>query len=217
MGKSGYLPDISGEFKYFKTYALNEFKQGNYNGAYAGLVNLNRCLGEEYNVIVSNTLYEKESNVSQVYLCNFCYQEEKKVINQGEEDEYIKTIEVPRRIPITQVLVYDQKLSYLDCILNKGDSRKAWDCSFCGNINLIENTTQIIPKRQQPYSLKVVPECPVKLNGIRDRVTFRAEFSRWFHLFLEEISSQEVLYRTEWKAQNEGEEMTAYKDKGDLE
>jgi len=217
MGKSGYLPDISSQFHYFKSLALNELKQGNWNGATSGLNNLNRCLGEEYCVIISNSLYEKESNVSQVYLCNYCTQEEKKVINQGEEDEHIKIIQVPTRNPINQVIVYDQKLLYVDAILNGGEKRKVWDCLQCGKTNLIENTTQIIPKREQPYSLKVVPECPVKQNGIRDRINFRVDFTKWFYLFLEEISSQEVLYRTEWKAQNEGEEMTAYKDKGDLE
>lgn len=216
-GKSGYLPDISGEFKYFKTYALNELRQRNYNGVYSGLMNLNRCLGDEYKVTISTSLYEKQSSLSAVYLCNFCTKEEKKIINKGEEDEHTELVEVPTRIPIDKVTIENEILSLIDSIFERNETRKVWVCPECEKTNLVSETDKIVPERTKPYSLVVVPDCPMKLNGLANRKTFDREFERWANLFLEEITSQEVLYRTEWKAQNEGDEMIAYKDKGDEE
>ncbi len=216
-GKSGYLPNISGDFTYYKNYAINSLASKNYKAAASGLDDLNRCLGDDYTVTISTKLYDEAMNKETVYLCNYCTVEEKKVINKDEENEYIKTIQVPARISTSNIKVCDLLLPLIDSVVQNSKTEKVWYCPECKKENKMNETTQVIPERQKPFSLKVVPENPIRLSGLGSRLGFNEIFENWFYVFLGEITSQEVAYRTEWTSQHDGADMDeAYKDKGDL-
>ena len=102
-------------------------------------------------------------------------------------------------------------------VLTQSETTKVWICSYCKKLNYMADTVQRIPEREKPYSLKVVPENPVRLKGLGNGSVFNREFEDWFYNFLEEITNQEVAYRVEWKSQNDGMDMedSGYKDKGD--
>jgi hypothetical protein len=59
-----------------------------------------------------------------------------------------------------------------------------------------------------------VPECPVRGDGISNRMGFDESFNNWFQNLLEEINWQEVLYRKEYVAQHEGEDMDTRSQRG---
>ena len=206
---------MSGDFKFFKTYALNCLKEKNYVGATAGLDDLNRCGGEDYLVIISTRKYQEAIKKESVFLCNFCTMVEEKTINEGEENEYIKKTEVPNRIQLSKINVIDIVIPILDQVIQKCVTMRIWICPECHEENKVDDTVQKNIEREKPYSLKVVPDCPIKELGISNRLGFHEVYENWFFNFLAEIINQEVLYRIEWKSQNEGDEMDAYKDQGD--
>jgi hypothetical protein len=82
-----------------------------------------------------------------------------------------------------------------------------WYCPICKEENKVRETRKIVPLRERPFFLKVVPECPVRGDGISNRMGFDELFNNWFQNLLEEINWQEVLYRKEYVAQHEGEDM----------
>ena len=216
IGKSGYLPDVSKNFGYFKNLAVNCFQRKDYNGAISALKSLNGCLGEDYLVTINTKLYNELIDAKAVYQCNHCTMQQEKVVNKNEENEYIKEITVPTEIVINKVKTFDLIIPLVQSILSGGSTTKeAWYCPSCQGLNDLSETHKIVPEREQPFYLKVVPECPVKLIGLTDRMNYEPKITQYFWGFMEEINWQEYLYRVEWKSQNDGADMEAYKDKGD--
>ena len=54
LGKSGYLPDISSAFSFWRAYAVNRLDQKDYNGATSGLYNINSLLTENYIISIDS-------------------------------------------------------------------------------------------------------------------------------------------------------------------
>ena len=148
-----------------------------------------------------------------MYQCSNCFQTEKKIINEGEDDEQVKEIQVPSEIPDNQVKVFDMILPLIASVVQNNKTERVWFCPKCDYKNHMATTVKLLSERQKPYYLKVVPDSPVSRRGLDREFPFR--FGQWFYNFLEEITAQEVLYRKEYVAQH-GEEMPTFQDKGDL-
>ena len=204
MGKSGYLPDISYNFGFYRTLAVNSLQRKDYGGARSSLFNLNGCLGEEYLVSINSEWHEQACKDQSVYLCNHCTMSVEKIVNKGEENEYTKEIQIPTEISKSNVKVFDLTLPFFESVLLKSKSEKAWLCPVCKKVNKMKSTKKVISEKERPYFLKVIPECPIRPMGI-DRL-FVTKFEGWFWNFLEEINWQEVFYRKEYISQH-GQDM----------
>ena len=178
--------------------------------------NLNSCLGDKYLVTVSTILYEQAVKDSTAYQCNHCTTTVKKTINKGEENEYIKEVEIPTEILFSEVKPFELLVSLTDSILLGSKTKEVWVCPQCKSQNDMDLTDKIVPQNVNPFFLKIVWDCPIKKAGLGNRLGFHSAFEKWFNTFLEEINWQEVLYRKEYKAQN-GFDMddTDHKDNGD--
>ncbi len=217
MGKSGYLPNVSANFGFFKSLAVNNLQRKDWNGAAAALNSLNGCLGEDYLVTISTKEYDKKMKEDDVYCCNHCTMTIDKISNEGQEDETTKQIEVPTEIPVNEIRVYDLINQIIVGILSGSQTTKFWQCNKCGKENEMSKTRKIVAERVNPFFARVVPNCPIRESGLANRDTFEREFLKWAYSFLEEINYAEFLYRTEWKSQNDGDDMPdTFKDKGDL-
>ncbi len=213
---AGFLPNISENFHYFRTLATNQLEKKQYVSAASSLYNLNSCLGEEYLVTISTARYRQFVKSKSAYQCNHCTMIIKKVINKGEENESTKESEVPTEILISEVKVFDVILPLINSIIQKSNIMKIWICPECKKENEMNNTVPILPQNVNPYFLKIVWDCPIKLSGIQNRLGFNENFQYWFDTFLQEICWQEVLYRKEYKRQYGFDmEESDFKDKGD--
>ena len=207
MGKSGWLPDVSSNFFFYRTLAVNCLQKRDYNGAAAALYDLNGCLGEDYLITINTESYKQAMSAQEVYICNHCTMDETKIVNKGEENQHEKTIQVPREVPTKQIKILKVISPFIDSILSGSDTEMVWYCPECKEENKIRETRKIVPERERPFYLKVVPECPVRGEGISNRMGWDETFNNWFHGLLEEINWQEVLYRKEYVAQHEGQDM----------
>jgi len=210
--RSGYLPNIAQNFGYYKNLAINSLQRKEYDGARSALMNLNTSLGNDYLVNISTEQYEDAIKTQLMYQCSNCFQTEKKIVNEGEDDEYTKEIQVPSEIPDEQVKVFDMILPLIASVVHNAKTKRVWFCPKCNHENNMSSTVKFLSERQKPYYLKVVPDSPVSRRGL-DR-QFPHKFGQWFYNFLEEITAQEVLYRKEYVSQH-GEDMPTFKDQGD--
>lgn len=217
IGKSGYLPDISSSFAFWRTYAVNCMKEKDYDGAAGGLYNLNGCLTEDYVIAISTNEYKKSVDEQNFFQCNNCTMLIDEIINKGEEDERTEKVEVPTEIPCNDVKIMTLLLSSIDNFVSGEKTVKAWICPSCKKENIKRKDWNIIkPKKEMPFYRKVVPECPVRLRGISGRKKWEKNFTGWFYNFLEEIQVSMKFYRIEYVSQT-GHDMedSGFKDKGD--
>ncbi len=211
----GFLPDISQNFGFFKNLAIKSIERGDYNAAAAAMYSLNGCLGVDYLVNINTKAYHKAMENNKVYLCDSCTMDVEKITNKGQEDEKTKTIQMPREIPTSEIKILTVIAPFYESVLTGSTTEQVWYCPSCNTEHKIKDTEQITPDKPDPFCIKVVPECPVRGEGISNRMVFDDEFNKWFNNFLEEINWAEVLYRKEYKSQNDGDDMEAYKDEGD--
>ena len=219
IGKSGYLPDISSSFNFWRTYTVNCMKQKDYHGARAGVYNLNACLTEEYVITISTKEYEKSLLDQSFFQCDYCTMEIDEIINKGEEDEQKNKIEVPTEIPYKDVKILELLIPSIDSLITGSQTAKVWVCPSCKKENVKKTEWNIItPTKEQPFYRKIVPECPMRLDGVSTRLGWDKHFSDWCYNFLEEIQVQMKFYRIEYISQT-GHDMedSGFKDKGDAD
>ena len=210
--RSGWLPNIAQNFGYYKNLAINSIQRKDFKGARSALYNLNTSLGTEYLVNISTAQFEEAMKEQLMFQCSECTQTEKRIINEGEDDEYTKEIQVPSEIPDKDVKVFDKILPLIASVIQDSKTKRIWVCPKCHKENNMSTTAKILSEREKPYYLKVIPDPPVIQKGL-DRL-FPHTFENWFYNFLEEITAQEVLYRKEYVSQH-GEDMPTFSDKGD--
>lgn len=196
MGKSGYLPDISSSFSFYRAFAINSIQNKDWRGAVSALYNINSLLTEDYVITIDSDEYEKEIKESYALECPYCQQTTQK-----------------KDAPI-----WNKALSSIDSIVLQQDNMMCWHCLHCGEDPPIDGTTLLHEKAVQPFYRKVVPEPPKQVPGLLMRFTWVPEFKRWFYHFLEQLTHQLALYRIEYISQH-GEDMQdpMFKDEGNKE
>jgi len=217
LGKSGYLLDISSSFGFWRTFAVNKIAQKDYNGASAGLYNLNGCLTSEYVISISTSQYEKAVQEQSYFQCDHCTMMIEEITNKGEDDESREKVKVPTEIPYDEVKIFELINPLIYSIISGNQITKVWICPKCKKENVMNDEWNIItPTKEKPYYLKIVPDYLVRLSGISIRLGWEQKFANWFYNFLEEIQVSMKQYRIEYIAQN-GHDMedSGFKDKGD--
>jgi len=217
LGKAGYLPDISGRFNQWTAYANSQHEKRNYLGASAGLMNMNALLDEDHRVTVDTKQYNKQMNNDTLYCCNYCNMELKEKVNSGEENERYEYRNVKREVSSSDVKVFDLRTLLIEDILTSKKSNKVWVCPHCQKQNKLLETDIIIPQREMPFYLGIVPESPKLHSGLQNRLGFHDGYSKWFHNFSEELEHALMIYRVDY-IQEHGSDMTDFglkMDKGD--
>lgn len=212
MGKAGYLPDISGRFSFWTSVATRELSACNYDAVIGALDNLNSLLGEEYRIIISTDEYNKRVLAEKFFVCNHCTMQRKEKVNEGEDDEYEETVDVPREVNYSDVHVFQLKNQYLKSIVLKSKATNVWRCPECRNINRLYDTTIIKSEFENPFYVKAVPDPPIRTSS--NRVGFNKKFREWFNRYFKELENALMLYRIEYIKEND-EDMAYDFDKGD--
>ena len=117
MGKSGFLPDVSSTFSFWREYSVNSLREQDFESAQAGLYNLNQCLTDEYVVKISSNDFEEQISDRTVFQCDHCTMEQKEIINKGEEDERLKVTTVPNEIHYARMKILERKLNTNETLL----------------------------------------------------------------------------------------------------
>ena len=217
MGKAGYLPDISGRFNQWTAYANSQHEKRNYLGASAGLMNMNALLDEDHRVSVNTKQYDAKMNEDTLYCCNYCEMQLKVKVNVGEEDERFEVTNVKREVPSSEVQIFDLKTMLIESVVSGNKFHKTWICNHCHRNNKLVETEIIVPQREMPFYLGIVPEPPRLQSGLGNRLGFHDGYSKWFFNFSEELEHAMMDYRVDYITEH-GSDMAEFglkMDKGD--
>ena len=163
MGKSGFLPDVSSQFAFWREYAVNALREHNHESAQAGLYNLNQCLTDEYLVRISNEEYSELISDRIVFQCGHCTMENKEIINKGEENEKNKVTIVPTEIHYLKMEIYERQLSITEKLLfsfrEDTDKIKFRNNSLTTSMNVMMNGFTVSQNTKTTIKYWVCPEC----------------------------------------------------------
>jgi phage FluMu protein Com len=221
MGKSGYLPDISGNFTRWRQYYLDGLAIGNWSQVSLGLNNMNGSLDEEYRLPVNNKSWVEQEGGYVVWECPLCTTTETKIYNKGEADEYSKQIQVPTTSKRSDITIFTENCTDIIKLLTGKRQRKMWICPKCKGVNSVDKVESALVKYAEPHYRNCIYEEPIRpLTGLkRRRGTYVEQMKKWAKAYSLELEHKLALYRLEYIAQH-GEDMNSefdFKDKGDAQ
>lgn len=218
MPKSGYLPDISGNFSRFRVEYREGMDSGKWAKAALALHHMNGALDDEYRLPISNEMWMEQQDGYIVWECLECTSPQKVIRNKGEEDEEEEIIQVPTRSKKEEIRIFEEKCNDVISFLSGRKSRRMWECPKCHAIAPVRSVRSKLLKYPAPHYRGCIyeePEAP-KTGLMMRRGSYPTAMRKWTKLFSIELEHQLTIYRLEYIRRN-GEDMEdaqGYKDKG---
>ena len=176
------LPDINTSFNFFRGKAITHLLGKNYVGAIGSLYAFNNDLQKNYQIKISTKEYNEKINLDKEVVCSYCKVQSKN-----------KDIKVYKLLNSGTVLLLTGK-QYED----------VWECQSCHKDNRLSETKFIQKVLAKPYCIKIVPEPPVKKDGLENALTFHKQFETWFWQFLDELEAAAAQFRDDnWQKEDE--------------
>jgi len=218
MGKAGVLPDLSTTFVYWRKKYIDALESGQWDVMSLALHNMNGTLEAEYRLPISTEDWNKQKDSEIVWKCNECTTTETKVINEGEDDQYTKEIQVPTVSKRDDIKVFDQYSSQVVTVLIDQKVRKMWQCPSCDNISSVADVKTAEMKFEAPHFRGCIYDEPQRppTGLMRRRGIYPASMRKWGTAFSKELEHKLALYRMEYISQH-GHDMadSGYQDEGD--
>lgn len=162
----------------YRREAITDLKGEKYDACMGALNALNAMLPQEYRVVISTIDYNKMMQEGLFAACNFC----------TEESDF------------KDVRKIERLLSFNESVITGKSKDEFWVCSKCNRENKTTTTKFKNKIFKEPYYLKVVPNPPVRMEGMMTRTKFHKQFSNWFWSALGEIEAQLAQFRDDnWK------------------
>lgn len=156
----------------------------------------NGMLPKDYQIQISDQLYNEKIKHSELALCNFCTSEYDSLIDKDKKEER------PTEHDFNVLRVYESVLpSELSFILGK-DTDKLWLCPKCHKTNRLAVTKFIKPELQKPFFLGIVPNPPQRNDGIDDVQSYYKKIRKWVWNFLDELEFKMGEYRRNYIPKN---------------
>jgi hypothetical protein len=217
-GRAGVLPDLSTTFVYWRKKYIDALESGQWDVMSLALHNMNGTLEVEYRLPISNEKWDSQKDSVIVWKCNSCTTTETKVINEGEDDEYIKEIEVPTVSKRDDIKIFDQYSSQVLLVLTQQPIRKMWMCPKCETISSVEDVKSAEMKFEAPNFRGCIFEEPQRppTGLMRRRGIYPTSMRRWGTAYSKELEHKMALYRIEYISQHQHDMAdSGYQDEGD--
>jgi hypothetical protein len=217
-GKAGVLPDLTSTFSYWRKQKDDALKSGDWDTLSLSLNHMNGALELDYRVPTDDDLWKGQKDDYIVWKCNSCTTTEKKTINKGEDNEYIKEVEVPTCSELHEIKIFEENCSDIVAFLTESKTRKMWECPKCNHVSSVKSRETQLRKYPRPhYRVCIYTEPERPLTGLmRRRGSYPKLMRVWGRNYSLELERQLAVYRIEYIKQN-GHDMedSGYKDKGD--
>ncbi len=154
----------------------------NYARAFGATYAINAALPEKYQIKISTEKYEALIKTDVIVICGKCTKETNK-----HEIQVVELI-----LTSVQNLILDQK------------TEKIWVCA-CGYENSLARTKMKQTKLNLPSYLQVVPEPPLRRDGLLGRLAYHNKAEQWVWLILEELEYSLTTFRDDYLKANKAE------------
>ena len=188
------LPDINNAWVRYRNYGLQCIHERNYTGAIAAVNEINALFPDEYRVEINTEKYNQSIHDTITVVCEQC----KKEIN------YI------------DIHLFELILPTIDSIIIDKTTDVVWVCTECNHTNRRETTEMKRHEQKKPHYNKLIPEPPVRIDGIQGRTEYHNSMVKWFYDALEELDHQLGKYREEYTP-TDSEEGTDYEGDEDAD
>ena len=201
--KSFQLPDISNKFV-ANSSALHQSlvaSDRDWDLISHNINAINTLLTPRFTIPISNELYKERTHITQTRTCQNCYEKKYRTIFDEEGNPSKEYYEERTEVPLTQIKLYDERVTLVTSILLGADSRKAWLCPKCNNRNLVLDTPKTNREYQSNATFGVIYEKPTYSLAIR------ASYDRlcmvWLTYFLREIDMGLMAFQKEYFEQHQ--------------
>ncbi len=180
------LPDINTAFITYRREMLQSLNAKNYPNCVGSLNAMNSLLPKEYRVQISTPEFEDKIRQDVQAVCTKC----------------------DHSFDYNTIRIFDMTLPFLDHVLSRQKTTRAWICHNCNCTNRLTLTTIRKTILKEPYHLTLVPSPPTRKTGIRDRNKFHEEFTKWVWRMTNEVEERLAQFRDDnWHKSNEMMEM----------
>jgi hypothetical protein len=217
-GKAGFLPDATSTFAYWRKQKDDALAINDWDKMSLALRHMNGALPIEYRIIVNDELWNQQKDHYIVWKCSNCTTTEHKTINEGEENEYVKEIEVPTTSNLKDIVLFTEHCLGVLTLLTESKTREMWICPSCKNIASVGSKETQLKRHEMPHYRDCIYSEPSKpLTGLmRRRGAYPLLMRKWGENFSIELERKLVLYRIEYAPMESMESMdSGYKDTGD--
>lgn len=104
-----------------------------------------------------------------------------------------------------ELKTWDMVLTIEQQLLSGKKTIKAWTCSGCEFVNILEDSKMVEKVREEPFFTKVVPEPPTKKQELGDRTAYHIKYKAWFGMVVAELTRQISKLRWDHWKQGEGD------------
>lgn len=178
------LPDINAAWSSYRAYGLQCIQYHNYPGMVAAINEMNALLPDEYRVKVDTKEYKELEREDLTVICTAC-----------------KAETTPNKLVVFSMMIPITINHYGKPVLEE-----VWSCTKCKATNNLTKTRMIRKIKVKPYYNKIMPDPPIRKDGILDRAHYHNELVAWFFDALEELDHQLGKYRAEYKPLDEMED-----------
>jgi len=74
-----------------------------------------------------------------------------KIINEGEENQYTKEIQIPTEISTSKVKFFDIVIPIISQVIQKCATMRIWICPECNSENKKDETKLYVPQNVNPF------------------------------------------------------------------
>ena len=189
----------------------------NWDEASLALHNMNGALDSEYRLPISSYLWNSNEDSFLLWKCSNCTTTETKVINEGQEDEYQKEVEVPTTSRLEDIKIYEEICDPVITLLINAKTRKIWICPKCNHHDPVRNVIAHMMKYPSPHYRGYIYDEPHRAQtGLTSRHgLYPRQMEMWCRNYSIELEHRLSEYRLEYIARN-GHDMddSGYKDDG---
>lgn len=168
-----YLPDINTKYITYARVVLSSLASKKWASCFGALNSENALLPKEFQVEISTAKYNDKTKQNTVAVCNKCEQEIK--------FETIKILHI-----LSPMLIG---------VMNDSKTEKIWNCPNCKSENKLKSTKLIKSKLAEPFFLRVVPNPPIRKDGLLDRNTYDRKAEQWVWNFQNELDNAMAEFR----------------------
>jgi len=180
------LPDLNNYWINYHNIGIHSIYTKDYVNVVACIYNMNAILPDEYRVEINTERYNELSQDKLMVVCSICNAE----------------------IIYNEIKVIETLLNPLESMILDERTKQVWNCSKCNGVNEFTRTKKIKDHHTNPFYYKVIPEPPLRKDGLTGRFQFHNKMTVWFFTSLEEIDHQLGLYRKEYEPEGERDDIT---------
>ena len=201
--KSHFLPDISIRYNIYSGALISSVSNSrrDWDLISFNVNSLNTLLTSKYTIPISDELWEERNYIMQTRTCKHCSSKQYRTVTDEEGNQSKEYYEEWSKIPIKDIVTYEDRVDPVVAVLIGKKSRLSWDCPKCKETNLVEESPVSNVRYGSNATFGVIYEKPI--YNITIKSSFDKLCMKWLTCFLREIDMGLMAFQKEYFDQHQ--------------